>query len=94
MCQLPLTKPVLDHAHTTGAVRGTLHNGCNAVLGKIENSYKRYGVVNLSAFCNGVAAYLQRHTTNQTGLIHPTHRTDDEKRELKNKRARAKRAAG
>ena len=93
ICQLPLTKPVLDHDHTTGAVRATLHNGCNALLGKIENNHKRYGIVSLAAFVNGVAAYLQRHTTNQTGYTHPTHRTDDEKRERKNKQARERRAA-
>lgn len=93
LCQLPLTKPVLDHDHTTGAVRGTLHNGCNALLGKVENNYKRYGVVNLSAFLHGLAAYLQRHQTNQTGFLHSTHRTEDEKRERRNTKARAARAA-
>lgn len=93
ICQLPLTKPVLDHNHSTGAVRATLHNGCNALLGKIENNYKRYGVVNLSAFLQGTAAYLQRHTTNHTGYLHPTHKDADERRELRNKRARAARAA-
>jgi hypothetical protein len=92
ICQLPLTKPVLDHDHSTGAVRGTLHNGCNAVLGKIENSYKRYGVTNLAAFTNGVAAYLQRHLTNQTGYLHPTYRTEEDKRERRNKLARERRA--
>lgn len=93
LCQLPLTKPVLDHDHSTGAVRGVLHNGCNALLGKVENNYKRYGVVNLAAFLQGLAAYLQRHITNQTGYLHSTHRTDDEKREKRNKQARLKRAA-
>jgi hypothetical protein len=93
LCQLPLTKPVLDHDHTTGAVRGTLHNGCNALLGKVENNYKRYGVVNLAAFLHGLAAYLQRHATNQTGFLHPTHKTEDEKRERRNTKARAARAA-
>lgn len=93
LCQLPLTKPVLDHDHATGAVRGVLHNGCNALLGKLENNYKRYGVVNLAAFSNGVAAYLQRHVTNQTGYLHPTYRTEDEKRERRNTKARAARAA-
>lgn len=93
LCQLPLSKPVLDHNHSTGAVRATLHNGCNALLGKIENNYKRYGVVNISAFLAGTAAYLQRHTTNQTGYLHPTHKDEDERRELRNKRARAARAA-
>jgi len=93
ICQLPLTKPCLDHDHGTGAVRGTLHNGCNALLGKLENNYRRYGVVNLAAFTHGVAAYLQRHTTNQTGYLHPTHKDEDEKREQRNSKARAARAA-
>lgn len=69
ICQLPLSRPVLDHDHSTGAVRATLHAGCNSVLGKIENSYKRYGVLNLAAFLAGTAAYLQRHSTNQTGCF-------------------------
>ena len=93
ICQLPITKPVLDHDHASGAVRGTLHNGCNALLGKLENNYKRYGIISLPAFTNGVAAYLQRHTTNQTGLLHPTFRTEEEKREQRNKLARARRAS-
>ena len=93
ICKLPLSKEVLDHDHSTGAVRGTLHNGCNALLGKVENNYKRYGVVNLASFLNGVAAYLQRHVTNQTGLLHSTHRTEDEKREKRNTKARVARAA-
>lgn len=93
ICQLPLTKPVLDHDHGTGAVRATLHNGCNAMLGKIENNYKRYGIVNLSAFLAGVAAYLQRHTTNQTGLLHNTYKDEDERRLQRNAKARAARAA-
>ena len=92
LCKLPLTKPVLDHDHVTGAVRGTLHNGCNALLGKLENNYKRYGVVSLPAFANGVAAYLQRHMTNQTGWLHPTYRTEDEKRIRRNTKARTARA--
>ena len=93
ICKLPLSKEVLDHDHSTGAVRATLHSGCNALLGKVENNYKRYGVVNLAAFLNGVAAYLQRHVTNQTGLLHSTHRTEDERREKRNAKARVARAA-
>lgn len=62
------------------------------MLGKIENNYKRYGVVNLSAFLQGTAAYLQRHTTNHTGYLHPSHKTEDEKRERRNAKARATRA--
>lgn len=93
ICQLPLTKPVLDHDHSTGVVRGTLHNGCNALLGKVENNYKRYGVVNLSAFLQGTAGYLQKHATPQTPWLHNTHKTEDQKREQRNAKARATRAA-
>lgn len=94
LCQLPCsaTEAVLDHDHSTGAVRSTLHRGCNALLGKIENNYKRYGVRSVAAFCQGVAGYLQRHVTNQTGMLHPSHRTDDEKRLARNAAARKKRA--
>jgi hypothetical protein len=35
---------------------------------------------------------LQRHVTNQTGLLHSTYRTQEEKRLLTNERARKKRA--
>lgn len=93
ICQLPLSKPVLDHCHHTGAVRATLHNGCNALLGKLENNYKRYGVINVAAFLAGTAAYLQKHQTNRTGYLHPTFKTEDQKRERRNTKARAARAA-
>jgi len=92
ICQLGCKAPCLDHDHDTGAVRGVACSGCNALLGKLENNHRRYGVQNLHAFSNGVAAYLQRHTLNTTGYLHPTHRTEDEKRLLKNKRARVSRA--
>lgn len=86
---------MLDHCHTTGAVRGTLHRSCNALLGKIENNHARFGMPKerLSAFCHGTANYLQRHMTNITGMIHPTHKTDDEKRIARNLKAVKKRAA-
>lgn len=79
---------VLDHDHSTGAVRGVLHRSCNSLLGKVENNYKRYGVRNLAAFLAGVAIYLQTHLTNQTGWLHPTFKTDEEKRLARNEKAR------
>jgi hypothetical protein len=74
-------------------VRGTLHRSCNSLLGKVENNSARFGVRSLPEFLHGAAAYLQKHSTNITGLIHPTHKTDDEKRLARNKKAVAKRAA-
>jgi len=83
---------VLDHDHHTGAVRDALHRGCNALLGKIENNYKRYGVWHLKPFLAGAGDYLQRHSENRTGLLHPTHKTDEDKRIRRNKLAAARRA--
>jgi hypothetical protein len=83
---------VLDHDHTTGAIRSTLHRSCNALLGKVENNAKRYGVKNLAAWAAGVPRYLQKHYVNRTGLLHPTHKTDDEKRVRRNTLARKRRA--
>ncbi len=92
LCHQPVSEEqaVLDHDHKTGAVRATLHRGCNSLLGKLENNYKRYGV-NLDAFLSGLAGYVETHKTNQTGLIHPTHRTPEEKKALAKKR-RARKA--
>jgi hypothetical protein len=55
------------------------------LLGKLENNHKRYGV-NLDAFLGGLQQYIELHKTNQTGLLHPTHRTLDEKKVLARKR--------
>ena len=94
ICQQKLTADgaVLDHDHATGAIRAALHRGCNALLGTIENNYKRYGVHNLPAFLAGVAQYLQKHEQNRTGLLHPSHKTEDEKRLRRNALARKRRA--
>lgn len=83
---------MLDHDHSTGAIRATLHSSCNSLLGKVENNHKRYGVSNLAAFLSGVAGYLATHAVNITGQLHSTHKSEDEKRLLKNKRARTARA--
>lgn len=94
VCKMPCSEAeaVLDHDHSSGAVRAVLHRGCNALLGKVENNYKRYGVKNLHAFCNGLAQYFTTHTINITGLLHPTHKSEDEKRVARNTAARKARA--
>ena len=83
---------VLDHDHATGHVRGVLHRGVNSLLGKCENNYRRYGLSLplLTAMAPPLGAYLARDYSNNP--LYPTHRTEDEKRELRNKRAREARA--
>ncbi|CAB4241387.1 Recombination endonuclease VII [uncultured Caudovirales phage] len=92
ICQLPCSgaQAVGDHCHATGFMRGVLHRSCNSLLGKVENSYRRYGVPNLAAFSHGVPGYLQRP---MHAVQYPTHKSDDEKRIARNAKARKARAA-
>lgn len=88
LCGKPLSRDRagLDHDHKTGIIRGTLHLGCNALLGKCENNAKRYGV-NIFDFARGLSQYIEYHREDRTGLIHPTHRTPEEKKKRKKRNA-------
>lgn len=91
LCGLPIVDdPVLDHDHKGGHVRAVLHRGCNAVEGKIVNSLRRYGIKNPSEFLKNLVQYHAIHSENNTGLIHPTHKTEEEKKELAKKRLKRK----
>lgn len=86
---------VADHDHKTGQMRGVLHRGCNSMLGVIENNRPRYmltSIVRLTKFLAGVVQYLYTKRPDDTPL-YPSHRTADEKRDLRNLRARRARAA-
>ena len=86
------SEAVADHDHSTGRLRGVLHRGVNALLGKCENNYRRYGLSlpMLRAMAPAIADYIERDYS--ANVFYPTHRTEDEKRELRNKRAREARA--
>lgn len=98
LCGMPITvkdPAVADHDHTTGQMRGVLHRSCNSLLGKLENNRARYGLrdaVHFTKFLHGVVPYLARRPGDDTPL-YPTHRSADEKRDLRNLRARRARAA-
>ena len=83
---------VLDHCHSSGLIRGTLHRGCNALLGKLENNYRRVGISfdMLAGISPSVGRYLSGDYVQNP--FHPTHRTADEKRLRRNARAKKKRA--
>jgi hypothetical protein len=84
---------VLDHDHKGGHIRSVLHRGCNAAEGKIMNSMRRYGIQNPIEFLENMIRYQQDHATNRTGLIHPLHKTPEEKVAAVKARAKRKRAA-
>lgn len=66
-----LEDAVLDHNHNTGMVRGVLHRQSNAWLGKIENSWKRFGsfsAVDLSSALKNVCEYIDK---GDTDYLHP-----------------------
>lgn len=90
---LALEDAVLDHCHKTGHVRGVLHRGVNALLGKLENNHKRYGVTQgqMVMMGKGLESYLTKDYSAMP--LHPTYKTEDEKRIKRNKAARDRRAA-
>lgn len=63
---------VLDHDHKSGYIRGTLHRGCNVLLGKIENSLKINKITpeRLHEIFHNAELYMNSHTL----LIHPRHK--------------------
>ncbi len=90
---------VVDHCHTTGVIRGVIDRGANSMLGKIENHRRLARLTSdkdLSLFLSNVVGYLSqgaRKAMMPDAAIYPTHKTADEKRTLRNKRVRVKRAA-
>jgi|TARA_R110000796_G_scaffold3074_1_gene11823 hypothetical protein len=96
ICGHPFTQrdvPVLDHCHTKGYIRGALHNSCNGIEGRVKKLAQR-GHTGISAekYVIGLGKYLDEHMTPKYNYIHPSHKTEDEKRLARNKKARAVRA--
>lgn len=90
ICQQPLTGIIhLDHDHKNGQIRDVLHIGCNRALGKLENALKM--VPAPTQFLLNVGDYIKHHKLFPSNILHPSHRTKEEQRLLRNKRARRRR---
>lgn len=93
LCGEPLSieEAVLDHCHKTGVLRGVIHRGDNILLGKIENNMPRTRV-SMDRLAN-ISKNLVKYLTDKpiSEMLHPTHKTPEERRELSKKRAKARR---
>lgn len=96
ICSKPFTSrdyAVLDHCHTSGFIRGALHNSCNGAEGRIKSKAQMgHTGVSPTDYVIGLAAYLVVHKKVQYPLIMHSHLNEDEKRLKRNKKARLKRA--
>ena len=83
------SEAVLDHCHTTGQIRGVLHRGCNALEGVIVNNMRRNRIDDIRL--GSILANLQAYQKDLKELLHPTHRTAEERQQRAKKRAQARR---
>lgn len=97
ICQKPFTqkdKPVLDHCHTSGFIRGALHNSCNGAEGKIKaKAQLGHKGVSPEDFIKGLQQYYIATAVPRYMFLHPSHKTSDQKRVARNARARKRYAA-
>jgi len=80
LCQEPvIDDAVLDHDHKTGLIRGVLHRGCNAMLGKIENNMprNRVNIERLSKLADNLINYLVADAKSE--FLHPTYKIKEPK---------------
>lgn len=91
---MPKYTPCMDHDHTTGSLRGVLCLQCNKIEGKIKNrANTAKKSLTKEDWLENLLKYWRKHESPKSHYIYPTHKTEDEKRLLKNKRARQARAA-
>lgn len=100
LCQIslrefPTRDLCLDHCHRNGHVRAVLCRNCNGIEGKIFNLANRgKRTRSVPAYVKLLLQYWEEH--DPTGcddlVYHPSHKTTDEKRIERNRKARLARA--
>jgi hypothetical protein len=81
---IDLGEAVLDHNHKTGEVRAVLHRGCNSMEGKITNNLARNKIT--PKRLHEILRRYEEYIASSQGVLHHTHRTPEEKKELIKKR--------
>lgn len=91
LCREPIdaSEAVLDHCHRTGLLRSVLHRGCNAYIGAMENNLVRNRIT--PQRLSNILANFDRYRQLTKPILHPTHRTLEERAELAKKRAKKRR---
>lgn len=84
---------VLDHDHETGFCRAVVCRGCNGAEGKIKGVISGYGKAGNNLYfqlqwLERLYNYWKLHSTPQTDKLYHNHKTEAEKREAKNRKAR------
>lgn len=85
---LDINEAVLDHDHESGQLRGVLHRGCNVMEGVITNNMKRNRIDEIRL--SSILANLQDYQRELKDLLHPSHRTPEERKQRAKKRAKAR----
>jgi hypothetical protein len=90
LCREPIdaTEAVLDHCHRTGYIRSVLHRGCNAYIGSMENGLARNRIT--PERLSNILANFESYRQLTKPILHPTHRTPEEKQARAKSRAKRK----
>jgi hypothetical protein len=84
--------PALDHDHETGFIRDVLCINCNGMEGVVFNRARRANNKKEVLWLKELISYYERHETPQHGgILHPKHKTVEEKRIARNDKAKKKR---
>lgn len=86
---------VIDHDHLTGRIRGALHRSCNGGEGRVASAAGRWIVGSMQSSASiaralrQMADYLDKEPTD---MIYHSHKSADDKREIRAARERKRRA--